>query len=366
MSSNVKKKKGTSRIVLLLTLLVVAAFAIWYLGKNETAPVHKKDGYVALDQTEEAELRKKAETFFGSVTNLPLEEISAEKIELGKRLFFDTRLSMDGTISCNSCHSLTNYGVDNLPLSPGDTKEVGNRNSPTVFYSSLHSMQFWDGRAKDVEEQAGGPILNPVEHNIPSEEFLEERLREIEMYQTMFKEVYPDDSQPITFDNITDAIGAFERQLNPKSRYDDWVDGDDSAMTTEEKLGLKAFINNACITCHNGPAFGGIMLQKFGIHGNYWELTMSEVIDHGLYDINNDEAYKFVFKTPGLRNIEKTHPYFHDGSVEDLEEAIRIMGELQIGKTISEKDVKSIKTFLQALTADIDDNLKTVDWDDSI
>lgn len=355
------KKKGNNRIVLLLTLLFVAAFAIWYLGKNEVDPIAKEDTYIALDATTEAELRKKAETFFGSVTNLPREEITAEKIDLGKRLFFDTRLSMDGTISCNSCHSLTNYGVDNLPLSPGDTKEVGNRNSPTVFYSSLHSMQFWDGRAGDVEEQAGGPILNPVEHNIPSEEFLEERLRGIEMYQEMFKEVYPDSVQPITFASITDAIGAFERQLNPKSRYDEWVDGDDTAMTTDEKLGLKAFIDNACITCHTGPAFGGIMLQKFGIHGNYWEHTMSEVIDQGLYDLNNDEAYKYVFKTPGLRNIEMTHPYFHDGSVDSLEEAIRIMGELQIGKTISDEDVKSIETFLKALTADIDDELRTID-----
>lgn len=358
------KRKRWTRLVV---LGMIAGLTFGCQGKKSD-----KD-YVDPDQTEisfsreqENKLREQAQSFFGSISDLPKETISSEKVELGKRLFFDKRLSKDENISCNSCHSLTNFGVDNLPLSPGDTKEVGNRNSPTVLYSSLHTMQFWDGRAQDVEEQAGGPILNPVEHNIPSEEFLEERLRGIEVYQAMFKEVYPDSVQPITFATITDAIGAFERQLNPMSRYDEWVDGDDKAMTTEEKIGLRAFIDNACITCHTGPAFGGIMLQKFGIHGNYWEHTMSEVIDKGMFDLNNDEAYKYVFKTPGLRNIEMTHPYFHDGSVEDLSEAIRIMGELQVGKTISDEDVKSIETFLKALTADIDEEYRTVDWDDNI
>lgn len=354
--------KKNNRISLLLITLLIAVVAIWYFKKEDADYTNITESVISFDEELEAELRESAKMFFGSLSDLPREEISSEKIELGKRLFFDKRLSKNETISCNSCHSLTNYGVDNLPLSPGDTKEVGNRNSPTVFYSSLHSMQFWDGRAEDVEEQAGGPILNPVEHAIPSEEFLEERLRGIEVYQALFKEVYPDSVQPITFTTITDAIGAFERQLNPKSRYDDWVDGDNDAMTAAEKVGLQAFIDNACITCHTGPAFGGIMLQKFGLHGNYWEHTKSEVIDKGLYDLTKDETLKYVFKTPGLRNIEKTHPYFHDGSVEDLDEAIRIMGELQVGKTISDEDVHSIETFLKALTADIEEDHKSVDW----
>lgn len=354
--------KKNNRIPLLLITLLIAVVAIWYFKKEDADYTNITESVISFDEELEAELRESAKMFFGSLSDLPREEISSEKIELGKRLFFDKRLSKNETISCNSCHSLTNYGVDNLPLSPGDTKEVGNRNSPTVFYSSLHSMQFWDGRAEDVEEQAGGPILNPVEHAIPSEEFLEERLRGIEVYQALFKEVYPDSVQPITFTTITDAIGAFERQLNPKSRYDDWVDGDNDAMTAAEKVGLQAFIDNACITCHTGPAFGGIMLQKFGLHGNYWEHTKSEVIDKGLYDLTKDETLKYVFKTPGLRNIEKTHPYFHDGSVENLDEAIRIMGELQVGKTISDEDVHSIETFLKALTADIEEDHKSVDW----
>lgn len=358
--------ENKNKVPLLITVLMIAIIAIWYFSKQEAEYLDATETEVSFDSLSEIELREKASIFFGSLSDLPKEVISSEKIELGKRLYFDKRLSKDNTISCNSCHSLTNFGVDNLPLSPGDTKEFGNRNSPTVLYSSLHSMQFWDGRAADVEEQAGGPILNPVEHNIPSEEFLENRLREIEIYQAMFKEVYPDSVQPITFITITDAIGAFERQLNPRSRYDDWVDGDDKAMSTEEKIGLQAFIDNACITCHTGPAFGGIMLQKFGLHGDYWEHTKSEVIDKGMYDLNNEEAYKYVFKTPGLRNIEKTHPYFHDGSVAELDEAIRIMGELQLGKKISEEDVASIETFLKALTADIDEEHKYADWEEHI
>lgn len=366
MDTQSKKKEGR-RILILVVIAVASGIGFWYLGESTKETYVDPDTVqIHFNKEEEIALREKAKTFFGSISDLPKEEISSEKIELGKRLFFDKRLSKNETISCNSCHSLTNYGVDNLPLSPGDTKEFGNRNSPTVLYSSLHSMQFWDGRAEDVEEQAGGPILNPVEHNIPSEAFLEERLREIEVYQALFKEVYPDSVQPITFTTITDAIGAFERQLNPKSRYDDWVDGDDQAMTNGEKVGLQAFIDNACITCHTGPAFGGIMLQKFGLHGNYWEQTKSEVIDKGMYDLNKVDAYKYVFKTPGLRNIEKTHPYFHDGSVENLDEAIRIMGKLQLGKEISDEDVASIETFLKALTADIDEEHKYPDWEENI
>lgn len=190
----------------------------------------------AFDAEREKELKEKAGIFFTSISEIPKEDIPSNKIALGKKLFFDTRLSLDETISCNSCHDMNNYGIDNLPLSPGDTKELGDRNSPTVFYAHLHSMQFWDGRAKDVEEQAEGPILNPVEHNIPSKSFLEERLRAVEEYQVMFEEVYPDSAQPITFATITNAIGAFERQLMPMSRFDKWLDGDQKDSEQEKVI----------------------------------------------------------------------------------------------------------------------------------
>jgi len=355
--------KNKGGIIYLIGLLIfIGILAVLYFKDSDKDAVKEQvdesKEITAFDAEKEKQLKEKADIFFQSISSLPKEDIPSNKIALGKKLYFDTRLSKDGTISCNSCHDMNTYGVDNLALSPGDTKEFGNRNSPTVFYAHLHGMQFWDGRAKDVEEQAGGPILNPVEHNIPSEAFLEQRLRGIKEYQAMFKEVYPDSAQPITFATITNAIGAFERQLAPISRFDEWLDGDKDAMSTDEKKGLLAFIDNACITCHSGPALGGSMLQKFGLHGNYWEYTMSKVVDNGVYDITKEEKDRYLFKTPGLRNIEKTYPYFHDGSIEKLEDAVRIMGKLQVANELSEEDVQYITAFLKALTADVDDEYK--------
>lgn len=317
------------------------------------------EDFVVQPLKEKSELLTRAGNFFKSVTSVPYQEIPSNKVELGKKLYFDTRLSKDGNISCNSCHNLDTFGVDNLPLSPGDTQELGGRNSPTVFHASLHGMQFWDGRAKDVEEQAEGPILNPVEHNIPSEKFLEERLRGIEEYQRMFKTVYPGQEQPVTFKNIANAIGAFERMLNPASRFDHYLDGDEEALTAQEKEGLKAFMDNGCTTCHIGVSLGGDIFQKFGLYGDYWEYTKSANIDKGLYELTGKETDQFLFKVPGLRNVEKTAPYFHDGSVATLEEAVKIMGKLQSNKELTDKQVDDIMAFLKALTADIDDKYKT-------
>lgn len=318
----------------------------------------KKQEANTTEAPQKSKLLKTAQALFKSVETLPEPAISEEKIALGKMLYFDTRLSKDGNISCNSCHNLETFGVDNLPTSPGDTKELGARNSPTVFHASLHAMQFWDGRAKDVEEQAEGPILNPVEHNIPSAEFLENRIRQVPDYQSLFAKVFPDQKEPITFKNIANAIGAFERMLNPVSRFDKFLSGDENALTQQEKDGLQDYINNGCTTCHSGIAMGGQMFQKFGVYGNYWEHTKSKKIDAGLFDISKKESDKYLFKVPGLRNIEKTAPYFHDGSVEKLEDAVRIMAKLQSDKDLSEKQVENIVAFLKTLTADIDDKYK--------
>ena len=309
----------------------------------------------AEPENQKSELLTTAQTLFKSVSTLPTPEISQQKIALGKKLYFDTRLSKDGNISCNSCHNLETFGVDNLALSPGDTKELGSRNSPTVFHASLHTMQFWDGRAKDVEEQAEGPILNPVEHNIPSAAFLEKRIRGVAEYQTLFKEVFPDQAEPITFKNIANAIGAFERMLNPASRFDAFLDGDETALNQQEKDGLQTFINTGCITCHSGIALGGQMFQKFGLYGNYWEHTKSKKVDDGLFSLSKKEGEKHFFKVPGLRNVEKTSPYFHDGSVEKLEDAVRIMAKLQSDKDLNEKQIQDVVAFLKTLTSDIDE-----------
>ncbi|WET01336.1 cytochrome c peroxidase [Flavobacterium sp. YJ01] len=307
---------------------------------------------------EKSELLTKASNFFKSVSTVDEENIPLEKIELGKKLFYDKALSKNGTISCNSCHNLSTFGVDNKSVSEGDTKQLGVRNSPTVIYASLHSMQFWDGRAKDVEQQAKGPLLNPVEHSIPNQAFLEKKLRSIPEYQMLFKKVYPKDKEPITFDNLANAIGAFERKLIPKSKFDDYLDGNESALNNQEKKGLNSFIDNGCITCHGGVALGGQMFQKFGVYGDYSKMTGSKKIDKGLYDLTKKDGDLFLFKVPSLRNVEKTAPYFHDGSVNSLKESIKIMGKLQLNKDISDKDADDMVAFLKTLTADVDKKYK--------
>lgn len=307
---------------------------------------------------EKSELMKKALGIFKSISTIEYASIPQNKIDLGKKLFFDNTLSKNGTISCNSCHNLTTFGVDNKSFSLGDTKELGGRNSPSVIYASLHALQFWDGRAKDVEEQAGGPLLNPVEHSLPNKEFLEQKLRAITEYQTLFKTVYPNDKEPITFANITNAIGAFERQLNPTSKFDDYLDGNENAINEQEKKGLTAFVDNGCTTCHSGVAIGGQLMQKFGLYGDYAKLTNSKKIDKGLFDRTKKEGDQFMFKVASLRNVEKTYPYFHDGSVVSLKEAIKIMGKLQVNKDLSDNDIENIEAYLKTLTADVEAKYK--------
>lgn len=336
------------KVLILSAMVSFIVFACKSTGDKETSAG-------AADDTK---LLETANSFFQSISSLELQDPDPAKVELGKYLFFDTRLSQTGKISCNSCHGLDTYGVDNKRFSEGDDGSLGNRNSPTVFHASIHKMQFWDGRAKDVEEQAGGPILNPVEHNIKNKEQLVERLKGVEMYQEMFANAFHDHDDPITFDNVTNAIGAFERTLNPESRFDKFLDGDVSQLTEAEKRGLNSFISSGCITCHSGPALGGHMLQKFGLFSDYWVETESENIDNGLFDISNDEADKYFFKVPGLRNIAHTAPYFHDGSVDDLKAVVRIMGRLQRNVDLSDEEVNDIVAFLESLTSDIPEDVK--------
>lgn len=307
------------------------------------------------------EIAKLAKAYFQVLpenADNPDNEVTPEKVKLGKILYFDNRLSKDQTQSCNTCHNLETYGVDNLPVSPGDNGGNGTRNSPTVFNAALHSSQFWDGRNKDVEEQAGGPVLNPVEMAMPSEEAVVERLSAVEMYQTMFKQAYPNDEQAITYKNMRNAIGAFERTLLTPSKFDKYIAGENTALTEQEQAGLKSYIDNGCTTCHSGALLGGTMLQKFALFGNYWDLTNSAVIDSGKYAETKVDADMFIFKVPSLRNIEKTAPYFHDGSVTDLGKAVKIMAKTEVNKDLSDEDVQNIVLFLNTLTADIPAEVK--------
>ena len=280
----------------------------------------------------------------------PENTLSDAKVSLGKKLYMDKRLSKDETQSCNTCHNLDTYGVDHQPTSTGNNGGKGTRNSPTTFNAALHIAQFWDGRNKDVEEQAGGPILNPVEMEMPDEASVVARIKDDKEYQELFKLAYPEQTDPITFKNITWAIGAFERTLLTPAPFDAYLSGDQSALTQEQIDGLKVFMDEGCASCHNGALLGGTLFMKFGIYADYWTLTHSNPIDSGKYAVTHNKADLFVFKTQSLRNVSQTYPYFHDGSVKDLGEAVKIMGKTELNKDLTEKQTKSIVAFLGSLT----------------
>jgi len=313
------------------------------------------------ESAQEAALLKQAQTLFAALpenADNPDNPVTAPKVKLGKVLYFDNRLSKDQTQSCNTCHNLSAFGVDNESFSEGDDGSMGDRNSPTVLNAALHSTQFWDGRAKDVEEQAGLPVLNPVEMAIPSEKFLVDRLSGVKMYQDMFAAAFPESKKPLTYENIRLAIAAFERTLLTPSKWDDYLKGNTAALSEQEQKGLETFISVGCITCHTGSLIGGNMFQKFGLFGNYWELTGSENIDLGRMKETNNEMDKYMFKVPSLRNIAKTWPYFHDGSVKDLKEAAVIMAKLGLNKDLTEEQADDIVIFLNALTGDLPEDVK--------
>ena len=271
--------------------------------------------------------------------------ITPQKVALGKRLYLDTRLSQDETISCNSCHNLKTFGVDNEPTSPGHKGQRGGRNSPSSFNAALHATQFWDGRAANVEEQALGPILNPIEMAMPSSPAVLERLKKDKTYPAEFAAAFPGEKDPITYPNVGKAIGAFERTLITPSRFDDFLKGDDNALTPEEKKGAQLFVQTGCTACHNGVGIGGNMFQKLGLVKPY------PTTDMGRYQVTKNEADKMMFKVPSLLNVAKTGPYFHDGSVKTLEEAVSKMAEYQLGRQLTPEQVNEIVTFLNALTA---------------
>jgi len=265
-------------------------------------------------------------------------------VELGERLFNDVRLSSDDTLSCNSCHGLDTYGVDGRQFSVGVDGQLGGRNAPTVYHAAGHSLQFWDGRAADVEEQAKGPITNPVEMGMADGAAVEAKLKGIPEYVDAFAAAFPGESDPVTFDNVGRAIGAFERGLVQPTHWDAFLDGDDEALSDAELDGLARFLDTGCADCHFGAYLGGTKLAKIG-HINAWP----GLTDEGRKAITGDDADAFVFKVPSLRLISYTGPYLHDGSVSDLHGLVVSMAEHQTGITLSDEEAAEIVTFLEAL-----------------
>ncbi|AIB12948.1 cytochrome C biogenesis protein CcsA [Azospirillum baldaniorum] len=267
-------------------------------------------------------------------------------VELGKKLYFDPRLSKSGFISCNSCHNLSMGGTDNLKTSIGHNWQQGPINSPTVLNSSLNVAQFWDGRALTLQEQAGGPIANPGEMG-STHALAVEVLRSIPEYQKEFGEVFGETK--ITIEEVTKAIAAFEETLvTPNSRFDQWLKGDKKALTTVELEGYELFKDSGCTACHNGSAVGGNTFQKMGVVEPYKTNNPAE----GRIAVTKEEADRFNFKVPTLRNVALTYPYFHDGEAATLSDAVDVMGRIQLGKKFSPDENGKIVAFLKTLTGD--------------
>jgi len=267
-------------------------------------------------------------------------------VSLGKKLYFEKRLSANNSQSCNSCHQVDGgkSGVDLEPTSPGAFGKRGGRNSPTTLNAGFHLAQFWDGRAADLAAQAKGPILNPGEMAMPSEAAVVEKLSAIPSYKKDFAKAFPNEASPLTYDNLAKAIAAFERTLVTQDRVDEFLKGSDKALSVAEQKGLETFISVGCTTCHNGPAIGGNGFRKVGAVNPYKNLA-----DKGRIEITKEEEDLHVFKVPSLRNVALTAPYFHDGAMNSLGEAVREMAWLQLGQKLDEAQVNSIVTFLRAL-----------------
>jgi cytochrome c peroxidase len=277
----------------------------------------------------------------------PPANINLGMVELGKKLYFDPRLSKSGFISCNSCHNLSMGGTDNIPTSIGDKWQQGPINAPTVLNSSLNVAQFWDGRAADLKAQAGGPIANPGEMAF-SHTLAIGVLESIPGYMREFKQVFGKDK--IDIDQVTLAIAEFEKTLvTPNSRFDQWLLGKKDALSADEQAGYKLFKDSGCVACHNGEAVGGNSFQKMGVVEPYKGNTKGV---EGRAGVTGKDADRFNFKVPTLRNVEMTYPYFHDGAANTLTEAVDVMGRLQLGKKFSADENAKIVAFLKTLTGD--------------
>jgi len=295
-----------------------------------------------------AELRTRA---LEVVAPLPDKMPGAEKdtpamIQLGEKLYFEKRLSVNGKMSCNDCHRVDGGrpGVDNEPTSPGAHGKRGDRNSPTTLNAGFHFAQFWDGRAKDLEEQAKGPVLNPVEMAMPDEAEVLRRLKGDKEYPGLFKKAFPADAEAITYDNFSRAVAAFERTLVTRDRFDDFLKGDDRALNAQELQGLALFLDTGCTTCHTGPTLGGNMYQKMGLINRY-----ANTNDLGRFKVTKEEGDEYRFKVPSLRNVAMTWPYFHDGAAADLATAIKTMAHLQLNKQLSAEELDALKAFLASM-----------------
>ncbi len=321
-----------------------AALAFVLLGELLACPTFAQD-----------DLLNKAQQLFQSIPSTPPElpgnPSTPPRVELGKMLYFDPRLSASHTISCNSCHNIGLGGADAEPTSIGHRWQHGGRNAPTVFNAVFNKAQFWDGRAKDLEQQAGGPIVNPIEMASP-EPHVAEQLKGTPGYREAFDKAFPGEANPITLDNVQKAIALFEATLiTPNAPFDRFLRGDRNALSAIQKEGLALFIDRGCASCHNGVNVGGGTYAPFGV----LEKPGADILppaDKGRFTVTNTASDEYVFKVPTLRNVALTAPYFHSGQAWDLRQAVAVMGASQLGIQLTSGDIDKITAFLDGLTGE--------------
>ena len=342
MNATVFKERGIWRFTLLILLLIIpfAAFA----ADNEA-------------------LIKMASQILGPLPpSMPSEQnpITPEKVKLGKMLFYEPRISVDGTVSCAKCHPIALYAADGLRKSMGHNCKENPRNDPTVFNAASQISEHWIGNRTSVEDQAKQAVTGPPAFGMPSYESVEKVLREYKEYETLFKAAFPSDKEPVNIDNFARAIGAFERTLITPAPFDAFLKGEKNALTAQQKNGLGAFMEQGCAGCHFSPYVGGQMYQKFGLFEPYQKYTKSEKVDEGRFAVTKKENDKYVFKVPVLRNVAMTPPYFHDGSVDKLADAVWIMGKIQLGKDLPKEQLQDVVAFLHVLTGKIPEDAMTI------
>ena len=342
MTANLLKEKRALLSILLVLFLVITS--------------------TALADSNDAIITRASQILGPLPASMPSEEnpITPEKVKLGKMLFYEQRISVDGTVSCAKCHPIALYGADGLKKSIGNHCKENPRNDPTVFNAASQISEHWIGNRTSVEDQAKQAIIGPPAFGMPSYDSAEKVLRAYPEYETLFKAAFPSDKEPVTIDNFAKAVGAFERTLITPAPFDAFLKGNKDALTLQQKKGLGTFMDQGCVGCHSSPYVGGQMYQKFGMFEPYEKYTKSEKVDVGRYVVTKNESDKFVFKVPVLRNVAMTPPYFHDGSVDKLADAVWIMGKIQLGRDLTQEQVQDITAFLHALTGVIPEDVKTI------
>lgn len=342
---------GLSRTVLLCGAALLGACASAPPVNAPPAGAASSNAGSAGARDAAARLVARAQSQFGALPKPP--DLPPEQVALGRRLFFETRVSADGQVGCVTCHQPALWGTDALPVSKGAFGRPNPRNAPTVFNAAYQFAAHWRADRESVEDQARRALLGKPSFGLSSNEQAVQKLSELPGYPAAFQRAFPQSSTPVSVENWGVAIGAYERTLVTPAPLDAFLSGDTSALSRQAQAGLQTFLDFGCARCHGGALLGGASTQKFGVAADYAPLTHSEPVDAGRFDVTHDEADRFVFKVPSLRNVQKTAPYFHDGSVASLPSAVAIMAQTQLGATLAPAQVNDVVVFLQSLTGPV-------------